>query len=178
MPWPHREAVDAALADIKSRSRTLNALVFGQGICLEDRPYFPDFQKRLDVAARIEEGGHTARLPETEVAPPSPGDRDFLKREVQLAKSYDICVALQPMNTVAGAPTLKLELADLAADPDTRTKVWLFRPDSYGYDAFEAVASRFVDSQVFAYRADIYQQCEEVRDMLDHVLDVAGLPTI
>lgn len=175
MPWPRDDEVSAQWPS-PGVDDDIRCFVYGQGFCGSDKPYFPDFLKRVELADWLQnELNVLALFPETEVRE-IPGDPDFLRQELELAReqNVDFIVALQPLDTLAGAPTLRSELHDLANDRSLKERVFLFRPESPPprYNTFDAIASRLPPNQVLEYREDEYVACSAIRDMLCGVVDV------
>ena len=153
----------------------LRCFVYGQGFCDSEKSYFDDFLKRADLAAWLtEELDVEALFPETEVRT-RPGDPDFLREQMRLAHELrlDFIVALQPIDTFDGAPTLRNELQDLANDEELRTRTFLFRPRTPPdrFHTFDAIASRLLAAQVLEYSRDAYSACHDIRDLIRAVVD-------
>lgn len=167
MPWPDPDRIRAAWPS--TEGVPLSCFVYGQGFCGSDQSYFPDFEKRALIASWLTEAGVDVRFPETEVPP---GVVDFLAAQIELASHHDLIVALQPKNTLLGAPTLRSELHDVASRKDLREKTWLFCPESGDYATFEAIVSRLNPEHVVRYSDEMYDCCTGIRDRLTRIIEV------
>jgi len=159
------------LQDVK-----VSCVVYGQGFCASDKPYFHNFEKRMAVVGWLAERSIEVLLPETEL--PYPQAIDFLDQEIELARRVDFVVALQPTGTLFGAPTLRSELHDLSQHPELRDKTWVFRPANERFATFDSVVSRLLPEQVLEYAPATYDACKEIRDKVSRIVEVFRLAQV
>ena len=117
-----------------------SCLVYGQGLSGPDKPYFRHYQTRIEIRDHLRSLGVDAALPEELL---DGSEADTLWAELELARTRDFVVAVQPPEPEKGPPTLKLELADLFWQDDLRCRVWVVYPLDRPDEIFTQYAERF-----------------------------------
>lgn len=149
----------------------VSCLVYGQGSCDEDKPYYRHFVKRLVIRDFLREIGVDAKFPEELLDGSEP---DTLWSELDLARERDFVVAIQPPEPEKGPPTLKLEVADLFWQDDLRCRVWVFYPLDRPTAIFTQYAERFAEKAI-GFLPDRYDMCEDIRDLLANIVKVVRI---
>lgn len=88
----------------------VSCLVYGQGVCEPEAPYYVHYQKRTVIRDFLRGLGVDAVFPEEVL---DEADADPLWAQLGLARERDFVVAIQPPEPQKGPPTLKMEVAEI-----------------------------------------------------------------
>jgi len=170
--WLERTSVEQAWEG-PSRDTFVRIMVYGQGRCDPDAPYYSHYAKRLTVAEALRAEGVDAVFAEDSIVVHSQDD-DVLLRQLELAESCDAIIALQPPEPASGPPTLKLEIADISWSI-FRCQFWLFYPQERGLASLDGFITRFPDGRILNYSSEQYARCEFIRDKALGIVDLIRL---